>query len=235
MTPALIDLDKVSRRYRVGSQSVGALQEVDLRIESGELVVIKGASGSGKSTLMNLVGCLDVATSGIYRLHGVEVGALGDRRLAAIRNQEIGFVFQEFHLLSGATAFANVEMPLIYARVPPQERREKVLECLDRVGLAHRIDHRPSELSGGQRQRVAIARALVNHPSILLADEPTGNLDSRSSAEILDLFQQLHAEGTTVVLVTHDPVVAAAGERIVTLCDGRVASDVRPPPEEARR
>ncbi len=223
----LIELSEVRKIYRMGSEEVRALDGVDLGIEEGEYLAVMGASGSGKSTLMNLVGCLDTPTSGRYVLAGTAVETLDDAELATIRNREIGFVFQTFNLLPRTTALGNVELPLIYAGVPRRERRERAASALDRVGLGDRMDHQPNELSGGQRQRVAIARALVNDPSILLADEPTGNLDSATSVEILELFDRLHEAGNTVILVTHEMEVAAHARRQVTLRDGRVLSDQR--------
>jgi putative ABC transport system ATP-binding protein len=222
---ALIELRDIHKVYQMGTEEVRALNGVDLAIERGEYVAIMGASGSGKSTLMNLVGCLDTPSSGHYRLNGVAVEELDDQQLAAIRNKEIGFVFQTFNLLARTDALHNVELPLIYAGVARADRRLRARRALDRVGLGDRIHHQPNELSGGQRQRVAIARALVNEPSLLLADEPTGNLDSATSAEIMDLFDQLHTAGNTVVLVTHEPDIAAHAHRQVVLRDGRILSD----------
>jgi putative ABC transport system ATP-binding protein len=215
----------VRKIYDVGAAEVRALDGVDLTIGRGEYVAIMGPSGSGKSTLMNLIGCLDVPTSGEYWLRGKEVSRLSEDELAEIRNREIGFVFQTFHLLPRQTALRNVELPLIYAGVPAQKRRERALELLRLVGLEKRAEHRPNELSGGERQRVAIARALVNQPALLLADEPTGNLDSRTGREILELVDQLHARGHTIVLVTHDPEVGRRAARTVRLRDGTVESD----------
>ncbi|HZI63581.1 MAG TPA: ABC transporter ATP-binding protein [Thermoanaerobaculia bacterium] len=222
---ALIELRDVHKVYDMGAEQVRALNGVDLDIERGEYVAVMGASGSGKSTLMNLVGCLDTPSAGSYRLNGTEVQGLGDTELAAIRNREIGFVFQTFNLLARTDALHNVELPLIYGGLPRRERREKAKRALDRVGLADRMHHQPNELSGGQRQRVAIARALVNDPSILLADEPTGNLDSVTSGEIMGLFDELHGAGNTVILVTHEQEIAAHARRKVQLRDGRVLSD----------
>ena len=209
----------------MGAELILALRGVTLDISSNEYVAIMGPSGSGKSTLMNVLGCLDTPTGGEYRLNGQEVSRLTDDALAQVRNREIGFVFQTFNLLPRATALHNVELPLIYAGVRRRERRERAATALDRVGLAHRMDHRPSELSGGQRQRVAIARALVNRPSILLADEPTGNLDSVTSEEIMRVFADLHAGGQTVIMVTHEPDIAARAHRVVVLRDGQVETD----------
>jgi putative ABC transport system ATP-binding protein len=223
---ALIELKDVNKSYPMGSEIVRALNGVDLAIERGEYVAIMGASGSGKSTLMNLLGCLDTPTSGHYVLNGNAVETLGDSELAAIRNKEIGFVFQTFNLLARTDALHNVELPLIYAGLGRRERRERALGALSRVGLSDRIHHHPNELSGGQRQRVAIARALVNQPSILLADEPTGNLDSATSVEIMQLFDELHRAGNTVILVTHEPDIAEHARRKVVLRDGKMISDV---------
>jgi putative ABC transport system ATP-binding protein len=229
---ALIELADVYKIYDMGAEKVHALNGIDLLIDRGEYVAIMGASGSGKSTLMNLLGCLDTPTSGSYRLNAVAVEDLDDSQLAAIRNKEIGFVFQTFNLLPRTDALHNVELPLIYAGMPRRERRERASQALERVGLADRMHHNPNELSGGQRQRVAIARALVNDPSLLLADEPTGNLDSATSVEIMELFDQLHAGGNTVVLVTHEPDIAQHAWRRVNLRDGMVLSDV--PTEQIR-
>jgi putative ABC transport system ATP-binding protein len=211
----------------MGAEQVRALNGVDLEIERGEYVAIMGPSGSGKSTLMNLLGCLDTPSEGTYVLNGTAVEKLNDEELAAIRNREIGFVFQTFNLLARTDALQNVELPLIYSGVPRKERRERALEALRRVGLGDRVHHQPNELSGGQRQRVAVARALVNSPSILLADEPTGNLDSTTSTEIMGLFDELHRAGNTVILVTHELDIAAHAARRILLRDGRVVSDDR--------
>ncbi|HEY0514116.1 MAG TPA: ABC transporter ATP-binding protein [Thermoanaerobaculia bacterium] len=222
---ALIELRDIYRVYDMGAEKVHALNGVDLTVERGEYVAIMGSSGSGKSTLMNLVGCLDTPTSGSYILNGTAVQDLDDTQLAGIRNKEIGFVFQTFNLLSRTDALHNVELPLVYAGLSRTERRERARRALERVGLGARMTHQPNELSGGQRQRVAIARALVNEPSILLADEPTGNLDSSTSEEIMQLFDELHQAGNTVVLVTHEPDIAEHAWRRVMLRDGKVTSD----------
>ena len=216
---------KLTRDYDMGGEVVRALRGVDVQIRKNEYVAVMGPSGSGKSTLMNLIGCLDTPTAGEYWLNGQKVSDLVDDELARIRNKEIGFVFQTFNLLPRADALHNVELPLIYAGLPARERRERAARALERVGLADRMDHRPNELSGGQRQRVAIARALVNDPSILLADEPTGNLDSATGSEIMGLFGELHGSGQTVVMVTHEHDIAAHAARVITLRDGLVATD----------
>jgi putative ABC transport system ATP-binding protein len=216
---------KLAREYDMGSEVVRALRGVDLQIRRNEYVAVMGPSGSGKSTLMNLIGCLDTPTAGEYWLNGQKVSDLADDDLARIRNKEIGFVFQTFNLLPRATALHNVELPLIYAGMASRERRAQAAQALTRVGLGDRMEHKPNELSGGQRQRVAIARALVNDPSILLADEPTGNLDSTTSQEIMQVFGDLHRQGQTVVMVTHEADIAAHAARVVTLRDGLVATD----------
>lgn len=216
---------KLSREYVMGSETVRALRGVDIQIRKNEYVAVMGPSGSGKSTLMNLIGCLDTPTAGEYWLNGQQVSDLDDDALARIRNKEIGFVFQTFNLLPRATALHNVELPLIYAGFGSKERRIRATDALGKVGLSDRMHHKPNELSGGQRQRVAIARALVNDPSILLADEPTGNLDSTTSAEIMDVFGDLHRSGQTIVMVTHEQDIAAHAARVVTLRDGLVATD----------
>ena len=221
----IIRIRDLTREYQMGEERILALRGVTLDIRRNEYVAIMGPSGSGKSTMMNLLGCLDTPTGGEYRLNGQEVSRLSDDELARVRNREIGFVFQTFNLLPRATALHNVELPLVYAGVRAAERRERAAGALARVGLENRMDLRPNELSGGQRQRVAIARALVNNPSILLADEPTGNLDSVTSEEIMRVFGDLHAAGQTVIMVTHEPDIAAHAERVVVLRDGRVESD----------
>ncbi|HEU4762355.1 MAG TPA: ABC transporter ATP-binding protein [Gemmatimonadales bacterium] len=225
MNPEVLRVAGLERRYDMGGEVVHALRGVSLTIRRNEYVAIMGPSGSGKSTMMNILGCLDTPDAGEYWLNGEEVSKLGDDALARVRNREIGFVFQTFNLLPRASALHNVELPLIYAGLSASERRERAEQALVRVGLGERMHHRPNELSGGQRQRVAIARALVNRPSILLADEPTGNLDSTTSEEIMAVFEELHAQGQTVVMVTHEPDIAAYAERIITLRDGKVASD----------
>jgi putative ABC transport system ATP-binding protein len=222
---AIIRIGELSREYRMGEERILALREVTLDIDRNEYLAIMGPSGSGKSTMMNLLGCLDTPTGGEYWLNGQEVSRLTDDELARVRNREIGFVFQTFNLLPRATALHNVELPLVYSGTRARERRERAVAALERVGLGNRMDHRPNELSGGQRQRVAIARALVNQPSILLADEPTGNLDSVTSEEIMAVFAGLHAAGQTVIMVTHEPDIARHAQRVVELRDGRVESD----------
>ena len=227
MSDRVIHVEDLRREYEMGAERVLALRGLTLTIRRNEYVAIMGPSGSGKSTLMNLLGCLDTPTGGTYWLSGQEVSRLSDDALARVRNREIGFVFQTFNLLPRATALHNVELPLVYAGVSSRERRERAEEALTRVGLADRMHHRPNELSGGQRQRVAIARALVNRPSMLLADEPTGNLDSTTSEDIMAVFRELHRQGQTIVVVTHEPSIAAHAERTVVLRDGRLDSDTR--------
>ncbi|MEO8347945.1 MAG: ABC transporter ATP-binding protein [Acidobacteriota bacterium] len=221
----LIDIRDITKVYEMGAQKVKALDGVTLQMDRGEYVAIMGPSGSGKSTLMNLIGCLDTPSAGSYVLNGREVARMSDDELAAIRNQEIGFVFQTFNLLPRTTAIHQVELPLVYSGLARKERRERAVAALNAVGLGDRMTHHPSELSGGQRQRVAVARALINDPSILLADEPTGNLDSQTGAEIMALFDELNSKGNTIVLVTHEEDIAAHARRIVRLLDGRIRDD----------
>jgi putative ABC transport system ATP-binding protein len=224
---ALIQTKDLWKTYQMGTELIHALQGVSIEIERGEYVAIMGPSGTGKSTLMNLIGCLDTPSKGSYLLNNKQVSEMNDDELARIRNEEIGFVFQTFNLLPRATALHNVELPLIYAGIPAKVRGERAAQALDKVELADRKSHRPNQLSGGQRQRVAIARALVNNPSILLADEPTGNLDSKTGVEIMSLFARLHESGNTIVLVTHEPEVAAHAHRTIHIRDGQVEKDVR--------
>ena len=226
MSEVVIQTDKITKTYVTGTNEVHALRDVDLKVTRGELVAIMGTSGSGKSTLMNMLGCLDTPTSGSYTLDGVRVDGLGKNELAAIRSQKLGFVFQGFNLLARTSAVANVELPMLYDRSGrKRDIRALAVSALERVGLGDRLDHQPSELSGGQQQRVAIARALVTEPALVLADEPTGNLDSRTSVEVMALFQQLNAQGTTIVVVTHEPDIAVYATRIVRMRDGRILSD----------
>ncbi len=224
---ALIETRDLWKTYQMGSEEIHALRGVSIEIEKGEYVAIMGPSGSGKSTLMNLIGCLDTPSKGSYLLNNKQVSEMNDDELARIRNEEIGFVFQTYNLLPRATALHNVELPLVYAGVSAKERADRARAALERVELADRQGHRPNQLSGGQRQRVAIARALVNNPSILLADEPTGNLDSKTGVEIMGVFERLHAGGNTVVLVTHEPDIAAYAHRAIHIRDGQVEKDVR--------
>jgi putative ABC transport system ATP-binding protein len=223
----LIETRDLWKTYVMGGEEIHALRGVSVEIERGEYVAIMGPSGSGKSTLMNLVGCLDTPSKGSYLLNAKEVASMNDDELARIRNEEIGFVFQTFNLLPRATALHNVELPLIYAGMPSKERQERAKQALEKVELMPRATHRPNELSGGQRQRVAIARALVNNPSILLADEPTGNLDSKTGNEIMGVFERLHAAGNTIVLVTHEAEIAAYAHRVISIRDGQIEKDVR--------
>jgi putative ABC transport system ATP-binding protein len=222
----VIELDRVERVYDISDEvTVRALDRVSLRIDRGELVAIMGSSGSGKSTLMNIVGCLDLPTAGRYLLDGVDVRDIAEDDLADLRSRKIGFVFQSFNLVARTTALANVELPLAYAGLGRRDRRTRAVAALAAVGMADRLNHQPSELSGGQQQRVAVARAIVTNPALVLADEPTGNLDSRATEEVLDIFERLNAEGRTVVVITHEPDVAARMRRVVQLADGRVRSD----------
>jgi putative ABC transport system ATP-binding protein len=233
MSAPLIHTRGLEKHYDLGAETVRALRGVDLEIHRNEYVAIMGPSGSGKSTFMNLIGCLDTPTAGEYVLNGHPVAGMDEDELARVRNKEIGFVFQTFNLLPRSTALENVELPLVYGGSGKKERRERATEALRHVGLGDRMDHRPNQLSGGQRQRVAIARALVTRPSIILADEPTGNLDSETSEEIMGLFARLHEEGQTIIMVTHEPDIAAHAERVVTLKDGKIASDRRQEPTAA--
>jgi putative ABC transport system ATP-binding protein len=223
--PHLIEMHDLARMYQLGPQEIYALRGVDLNVDHGEYVAIMGPSGSGKSTLMNIIGCLDRPTAGQYILDGTPVESMNDDELAAVRNKKIGFVFQTFNLLARTTALQNVELPLVYAKIPRVERRLLAEEALAAVGLSDRMSHQPNELSGGQRQRVAIARALVNKPSLLLADEPTGNLDSQTGREILDLFRDLHSRGNSIIMVTHEDDVAREAKRVIHIRDGKVKTD----------
>jgi putative ABC transport system ATP-binding protein len=226
MSKNIIETNEISKRYVMGSEVIEALKSVTITIKKGEYVAFMGPSGSGKSTLMNIVGCLDTPTSGSYILNGLDVSNMSENALAEVRNKEIGFVFQTFNLLPRQTSLENVALPLVYAGFNKADRTEKAMLALKNVGLEHRASHRPNELSGGQRQRVAVARALVNDPSILLADEPTGNLDSKTSYEIMDLFDQIHSKGNTVIMVTHEEDIAEYAHRIVRLRDGLVETDL---------
>ncbi|MFY9783619.1 MAG: ABC transporter ATP-binding protein [Acidimicrobiales bacterium] len=221
----IVELVDLHKQYRLGSMTVEALRGINLRIEEGEYLAIIGPSGSGKSTLMHILGCLDLATSGVYELDGVDVSEMDESGLAHVRNRRVGFVFQQFNLLASLSAWRNVELPLIYAGVGRAERKDRALRSLQRVNLGDRVDHRPNELSGGQQQRVAVARALVNEPSLVLADEPTGNLDSASAADVLSLLGELNASGRTVVLITHDVETANRAQRVVRIKDGEIQSD----------
>jgi putative ABC transport system ATP-binding protein len=223
---ALIDLRDIYKIYQMGSTQINALDGLDCKIEKGEYVALMGPSGSGKSTLMNIIGCLDTPSKGVYSLNDNNVSDMTDDELASIRNIEIGFVFQSFNLLPRTSAIENVSLPLIYAGVPKKERLERAQKVLEKVGLGDRADHKPNELSGGQRQRVAIARALINNPSIVLADEPTGNLDSKSSLEIMNLFSKIHQEGNTVVMVTHEEDIAKYAKRTIRMIDGKLAAQL---------
>lgn len=227
---SVIQIERINKVYRMGDGELYALRDVTLGIETREMIAIMGASGSGKSTLMNILGCLDRPTSGRYLLDGREVSRLDRNALAEVRNRELGFVFQSFNLLPRTSAVENVELPLVYSGIGTRERRRRATAALERVGLAERASHWPSQLSGGQQQRVAIARALVNDPKVILADEPTGNLDSKTSVEVMAIFQQLQRAGITVVLVTHEPDIAGFAERVLVLRDGEVQSDTRRPP-----
>ena len=231
---SLIQLTDLARLYQMGTETVHALRGVSVGIERGEYVAIMGPSGSGKSTLMNLIGCLDTPTSGRYELNGTDVSEMDDNQLAEVRNREIGFIFQTFNLLPRSNALRNVELPLIYAGVDSDTRRQMALDALTSVGLADRVHHKPNELSGGQRQRVAVARALVNNPSILLADEPTGNLDSKTGVEIMALFEELARKGNTIIVVTHEEEIARHARRIMRIRDGLIASDERQEAHAAR-
>jgi putative ABC transport system ATP-binding protein len=229
---SMIEIEDITKVYQMGKVAVHALRGVSLQVEQGEWVAVMGPSGSGKSTLMHIIGCLDTPTSGVYRLDGVEVGGMEDNQLAAIRNRQVGFVFQTFNLLARTNALKQVMLPMQYyrdgARIPASERKRRAQEALEMVGLSDRMDHQPTELSGGEQQRVAIARALVNDPAIIMADEPTGNLDSKAGAEVMEILRRLHREkGITVVMVTHDEEIGAQAERIVRLWDGMVVKEIK--------
>ncbi len=221
----IIEVKKLQKRYLMGDEVIDALKSIDLKVQKNEYLALMGPSGRGKSTLMNLIGCLDSPTSGEYILHGIDVSKMSDGELADVRNKEIGFVFQTFNLLPRMTALENVALPLVYAGVSKADREERAKKVLLEVGLADRMTHKPNELSGGQRQRVAIARALINNPAIILADEPTGNLDSKTSQEIMNIFKEIHKRGNTIIVVTHEPDIAAFADRIVRLKDGYIESD----------
>ena len=225
----LISITDIGRKYVIGAEVIHALKSVSLTINKGEFVALMGPSGSGKSTLMNILGCLDTPTHGQYILNGTDVSRMSDNQLAEVRNKEIGFVFQTFNLLPRNTALDNVGLPLIYAGIKKQDRRERALKALENVGLADRVSHKPNELSGGQRQRVAVARALINNPSIILADEPTGNLDTKTSVEIMGLLEEIHAKGNTIILVTHEEDIAHHAHRIVRMRDGLIEKDFQNP------
>jgi putative ABC transport system ATP-binding protein len=232
--PHIVDVDGVTKVYKLGDVEVHALRGVTLTVDAGEFVAVMGASGSGKSTLMNILGCLDKPTAGEFRLDGQPISTLDSDGLARIRNRTLGFVFQSFNLLSRTTALENVELPLLYADVPAAERKKRAHEALERVGLGTRVHHHPNQMSGGQQQRVAIARALVTRPKVILADEPTGNLDSETSIEVMTLFQELWSTGITIVLVTHEPDIAGFAGRVISMKDGRVRVDRRQEPADAR-
>ncbi len=225
MNAPILSLEGIRKRYSSGPVSFEAVRGITLAVHEGEYVAITGPSGSGKSTLMNIIGCLDTPTAGTYRLAGTDVSAMSETELALVRNEQIGFVFQQFHLLPTLTAWRNVELPLLYAGIAPKVRKKRAIEALGRVGLGDRVDNRPGQLSGGQQQRVAVARALVSQPSMILADEPTGNLDSTSTKDVLGLLAELHASGATIVLITHEAEVAAAADRTVQLADGLITAD----------
>lgn len=225
MSQELISIKDIGRKYVIGAETIHALKSVTLSIKKGEFVALMGPSGSGKSTLMNILGCLDTPTKGEYILNGINVSEMSDDELAEVRNQEIGFVFQTFNLLPRSSSLDNVALPLVYAGVKKEERDARALKALENVGLGNRVDHKPNELSGGQRQRVAVARALINNPSIILADEPTGNLDSKTSVEIMSLIEEIHEKGNTIILVTHEEDIAQHAHRIVRMRDGLIESD----------
>ncbi len=231
----MIELQNIRKIYSLGEEEVRALDGVSLSVQDHEFVAIVGASGSGKSTLMNIIGCLDTPDEGSYYIDGQDVTSLSERELATMRNRKIGFIFQQFNLLPKLTAYENVELPLIYQGLPARERRERTEQALERVGLGSRLHHRPNQLSGGQQQRVAVARALATHPSLILADEPTGNLDSKSSRDIMGLIHELHEQGNTIILITHDESIAATAERQVRLMDGRIVADSAHPAPSGRR